>query len=198
MIRCCVLMLAAAAIAAAQTGTPKWSGNRLIDELNWMEFRDVVPSQVKTVLLTVGTLEPHGVANNGADNTAPVAMARAIAAEVNALIAPDIPYGITGSMAAYPGAMQIPEPAFRVRRRWRPRRHQRNSLHSGHRSQAGAQELVLAGDGHALPAARLLDRGSLPFHDRALQARSGLSQRFRPAQSRRLLPQGERQGGGAH
>lgn len=114
MIRRCALILAVAAVAFAQTGSPKWSGNRLMDELNWMEFRDAVPSQVKTVLLTVGTLEPHGVANNGADNTAPVAMARAIAAEVNALIAPHIPYGITGSMAPYPGAMQIPEAAFRA------------------------------------------------------------------------------------
>jgi len=106
-------LLLAAPLAIAQT-TPKWSSNRLMDELNWMEFRQVVPAQISTVLLTVGTLEPHGVANNGADNTAPVAMARAIAADVNALIAPHIPYGITGSLAPYPGAFHIPEPAFRA------------------------------------------------------------------------------------
>ena len=110
-LRFMAVSLAVVWVAAAQ---PKWSGSRVLDELNWMEFRQVVPSQVQTVLLTVGTLEPHGVANNGADNTAPVAMARAIAGDVNALIAPHIPYGITGSLAAYPGAMQIPEPAFRA------------------------------------------------------------------------------------
>ncbi len=87
------VLLLAAPLLVAQT-TPKWSGNRLMDELNWMEFRQIVPSQVSTVLLTVGTLEPHGVANSGADNTAPAAMARAIAAEVNALIAPHIPYAL--------------------------------------------------------------------------------------------------------
>ena len=32
-----------------------------------------------TVLLPTGTLEPHGVVNNGADNTAPTAMAKTIA-----------------------------------------------------------------------------------------------------------------------
>ncbi|MGH9649778.1 MAG: creatininase family protein, partial [Terriglobales bacterium] len=49
----------------------------------------------------------------GADNTAPVAIAQAIAGDVNALIAPHIPYGITGAMAPYPGALHIPEDAFR-------------------------------------------------------------------------------------
>jgi creatinine amidohydrolase len=63
---------------------------------------------VKTVLLTTGTLEPHGVINNGADNLAPVKIAEAIAPAVNALIAPHLPYGVTGSLAPYPGATNIP------------------------------------------------------------------------------------------
>jgi creatinine amidohydrolase len=40
-------------------------------------------------------------------------MARKIAPRVNALIAPVLPYGITGSMEAYPGAFQITESAYR-------------------------------------------------------------------------------------
>lgn len=87
--------------------------SRQMDELNWMHFREIVPAKVKTVLVTTGTLEPHGVVNNGADNTAPVAIANAIAADVNALIAPHLSYGVTGSMAPYPGAMTIPEEAYR-------------------------------------------------------------------------------------
>jgi len=89
---------------------------RLMDDLNWMEFAELVPTRHRTVLLTVGTLEAHGVVNNGADNTAPVAIARGIAGEVgiDALIAPHIPYGVTGSMAPYPGALHIPEDAFRA------------------------------------------------------------------------------------
>ena len=86
---------------------------REMDRINWMEFKDVVPSKIQTVLLPTGTLEPHGVINNGADNTAPTAIAQTIAQRVNGLIAPTLPYGITGSMQAYPGAFQITEEAYR-------------------------------------------------------------------------------------
>ena len=86
--------------------------SRKMDELNWLEFRELVPAKVKTVLLTTGTLEPHGVIANGADNLAPVRIAEAIAGEVNALIAPHIPYGVTGAMAPYPGALHIPAEVY--------------------------------------------------------------------------------------
>jgi len=86
---------------------------REMDRINWMEFKEVVPSRITTVILPTGTLEPHGVVNNGADNTAPFAMAKTIARRVNALVAPTLPYGMTGSMEAYPGAFQINEAAYR-------------------------------------------------------------------------------------
>ena len=86
---------------------------REMDRINWMEFKEVVPSKINTVLLPVGTLEPHGVINNGADNTAPTAMAKTISQRTNAMIAPTLPYGMTGSMEAYPGAFQISEAAYR-------------------------------------------------------------------------------------
>ncbi len=86
---------------------------RELERINWMEFREVVPARVDTVLVPLGTLEPHGVTANGADIIAPVAIARAIAPRVNALIAPVVAYGITGSMDAYPGAFTIPEDAYR-------------------------------------------------------------------------------------
>src|SRR3970282_951273 len=97
-----VSLLGASSSSAQQIPT------RSMDDLNWMEFRQLVPAKTKTVLVTVGTLEPHGVINNGADNTAPVAIAQAIAADVNALIAPHIPYGVTGSMVAPPRARPTP------------------------------------------------------------------------------------------
>jgi len=84
-----------------------------MERINWMEFREVIPSKINTVLLPTGTLEPHGVANNGADITAPVAICRQIAKRLNAMIAPVLPYGMTGSMEAYPGAFQITESAYR-------------------------------------------------------------------------------------
>ena len=86
---------------------------REMDRINWMEFREVVPARIQTVLLPTGTLEPHGVVNNGADNTAPLAIARHIARRTNSMIAPVLPYGMTGSMEAYPGAFQITEAAYR-------------------------------------------------------------------------------------
>ena len=99
-------------LAHNQTGKD-FVSTREMDRINWMEFRDAVPSKIQTVLLSTGTLEPHGVINNGADNTAPTAMAQTIARRVNAMIAPTLPYGITGSLEAYPGAFQITEAAYR-------------------------------------------------------------------------------------
>jgi creatinine amidohydrolase len=86
---------------------------RELERINWMEFREIVPKRVDTVLVPLGTLEPHGVTANGADIIAPVAIARAIATRVNGLIAPVVAYGMTGSMDAYPGAFSIPEDAYR-------------------------------------------------------------------------------------
>jgi creatinine amidohydrolase len=97
----------------AQTTKKDVVSTREMDRINWMEFKEVVPSKIQTVLLSTGTLEPHGVINNGADNTAPTAIAKTIAQRVNAMIAPTLPYGMTGSMEAYPGAFQISESAYR-------------------------------------------------------------------------------------
>lgn len=87
--------------------------SRLMDDLNWMEFKQLVPAKINTVILTVGTLEAHGFINNGADNTVPVALANSIAPDLNALIAPHIPFGITGILAPYPGSLHIPEEPFK-------------------------------------------------------------------------------------
>lgn len=103
------LTLISATWLAAQDTVP----TREMERINWMDFKAAVPSKVSTVLLPTGTLEPHGVINNGADNTAPFAMAKTIAQRTNAMIAPTLPYGITGSMEAYPGAFQISEAAYR-------------------------------------------------------------------------------------
>jgi len=98
---------------AMLAATTLFAQEREMERINWMEFRELVPAKIRTVILPTGTLEPHGVINNGADITAPLAMARAIAPRVDAMIAPAVPYGITGSMEAYPGAFQIPEAAYR-------------------------------------------------------------------------------------
>src|ERR1051325_6835869 len=87
---------------------------RELERINWLELAEWVPAKIDTVLLPLGTPEPHGVAANGTDIIAPVAMARAIADRVNAMSAPAIAYGFTGILDAYPGSFTIPEDAYRA------------------------------------------------------------------------------------
>ena len=96
---------------AGQQNAPS---TRDMERITWIEFREWVPARIQTVLLPLGTLEPHGVAPNGTDILAPVAIAREIAPRVNAMVAPAIPYGFTGIMDAYPGSFTIPEDAYRA------------------------------------------------------------------------------------
>ncbi len=105
--RTLVLLLCAAPALLAQT-------TREMNDLNWMEFRELVPARIRTVLLPAGTVEAHGVINNGADNTAPLALARAMAPKLDALVAPLIPYGVTGSLDGYAGTFQISASAYRA------------------------------------------------------------------------------------
>jgi creatinine amidohydrolase len=97
-----------ATLAHAQPST------REMADLNWMEFREIVPAKIRTVLVPTGTMEAHGVVNNGADITAPVAIARAMAPKIDALVAPVIPYGVTGSLDAFAGTFSISESAYRA------------------------------------------------------------------------------------
>jgi len=108
-----VIAIAAMQVLATAQSNRDVVSTREMDRINWMEFRDTVPSKIDTVLLPTGTLEPHGVINNGADNTAPTAMAKVIAKRTNAMIAPTLPYGITGSLEGYPGAFRISAKAYR-------------------------------------------------------------------------------------
>lgn len=110
----CALCLISVGHTQSVAQTQDAATTREMVDINWMEFKEVVPSKINTVILPTGTLEPHGVINNGADITAPIGIARKIAREVNAMIAPIIPYGITGSMDAYPGAFSISEAAYRA------------------------------------------------------------------------------------
>ncbi len=114
------LVAALAAGTAAQTaaapkgpaGAAKPPTTREMALLCWQEFGELVPARIDTVLVPFGSLEPHGVIPNGTDSLAPEAMARDIAARVDALIAPVLNYGITDAMKAYPGAVSIAAEAY--------------------------------------------------------------------------------------
>lgn len=102
-----LLALASASVAHAQS-------TREINDMNWMEFRELVPAKVHTLLIPTGTVEAHGVTPNGTDNIAPVALARKMAPELNALVAPVVSYGITGSLDAFAGGLTISDEAYRL------------------------------------------------------------------------------------
>ncbi len=108
------LVLAAAALCGAARAQTDGPTTRQMNLISWQEFQEFVPGKIETVLLPVGTLEPHGVLPNGSDNLAPEAMARALAKRVNALIAPTLNYGATGTLQAFPGAFAISEEAYRL------------------------------------------------------------------------------------
>ena len=80
---------------------------RKLEELNWMEFKRLVPKQSDAVLVPVGTIEAHGVTGLGTDNQIPLSIAERIAEPVQALIAPTIHYGITRTLLPYPGSLTV-------------------------------------------------------------------------------------------
>ncbi|NWG14442.1 MAG: creatininase family protein, partial [Acidobacteria bacterium] len=63
------------ALAASAQTPADFVSTRDMERINWMEFKEVVPARIQTVLLPTGTVEAHGVINNGADVMAPVAIA---------------------------------------------------------------------------------------------------------------------------
>jgi len=80
---------------------------RNLEELNWMEFRRIVPKKTDAVLVPVGTIEAHGVTGLGTDNQVPASICDRVADKVNALIAPGVNYGITKSLLPYPGSVTV-------------------------------------------------------------------------------------------
>ena len=99
-------LVACSALSQSQPST------REMNLLGWQEFGELVPARVETVLIPTGTLELHGVLPNGSDNLAPEAMARDLAERLNALIAPTLNYGVTGSLDAFPGIFSIGANAY--------------------------------------------------------------------------------------
>jgi creatinine amidohydrolase len=83
-----------------------------LEEMNWMEFGELVPKKIKTVLLPVGTIEAHGVASLGTDVSIPMFICEKIAGELKAIVAPPVYYGITQSLYSYPGSLTVSSSSF--------------------------------------------------------------------------------------
>ncbi len=101
------ILIALALLAGCVPSAQAAPTTREMNLLGWQEFAELVPGEIETVLIPVGTLEAHGVLPNGSDNLAPEAMARDISGKLNALIAPTLNYGVTGSLDAFPGTFSI-------------------------------------------------------------------------------------------
>ncbi|MFH1686985.1 MAG: creatininase family protein [bacterium] len=85
---------------------------RQLQRLHWLRVRELVPDEIDTILLPVGTVEGHGAACLGTDNVIPEALAADLAEHLNALVAPVVPYGITKSLYRYPGGSSINPETF--------------------------------------------------------------------------------------
>src|SRR5438034_8377256 len=85
---------------------------RRIARMNWMEFAEIVPREVHTVLLPIGTLEAHGITSLGTDNVIPTRLSEALAERLNAVVAPTIPYGVTAHLGALAGGTHVRADAF--------------------------------------------------------------------------------------
>jgi creatinine amidohydrolase len=83
-----------------------------LEQMNWMEFGELVPRKIDTVLLPVGTIEAHGVTNLGTDVSIPMFISERIADDLKAIIAPPVYYGVTRSLYSYPGSLTVSSPTF--------------------------------------------------------------------------------------
>jgi creatinine amidohydrolase len=83
-----------------------------LEEMNWMEFGEIVPKKINTVLLPVGTIEAHGVASLGTDVSIPQFLCEKLAGDLNAVVAPPVYYGITRSLLSYPGSLTVSSATF--------------------------------------------------------------------------------------
>jgi len=77
------------------------------ENLNWADFQNRVPEEFATAIISIGTLEAHGVGPIGTDNIIPIDLVDQIADDLGALVCPPIHYGQVGGLAGYPGSVAI-------------------------------------------------------------------------------------------
>ena len=85
---------------------------RRLGNLNHIELKTVVPDKVDTGLVPVGTIEAHGITPLATDVIIPERMAETICEDVNALVAPVVPYGVTRGLLGHPGTIWIRPETF--------------------------------------------------------------------------------------
>jgi len=80
--------------------------------LNWREFAELVPNQVDTAIMAIGTIEAHGAIPLGTDIMIPEWIIGRLTERFDFVIAPAINYGVTRSLIAYPGSHTVTSETF--------------------------------------------------------------------------------------
>jgi creatinine amidohydrolase len=89
------------------------AGAPRLAELNWKEFRGLVPGKHDAVVIPVGTVEAHGGIPLGTDIIIPEYLAERLGERLNLIIAPAVNYGVTRSLLPYPGSHTVASATFR-------------------------------------------------------------------------------------
>jgi len=79
-----------------------------IEYLTYRKVKQLMESGYRRLIIPIGALEPHGPhLPLGTDNLIPLSLAREVAPEIKALIAPPIHYGVTNSLVGYAGSSRV-------------------------------------------------------------------------------------------
>jgi len=84
-----------------------------LQDYSWIRLAMIVPELTDRVILPIGTVESHGAVPIGADNIIPLNLAEHMVESCNALVAPAINHGITGtSVSQFPGSITVRPEVF--------------------------------------------------------------------------------------
>ncbi|NIO29819.1 MAG: creatininase family protein [Candidatus Latescibacteria bacterium] len=108
------------AVLALSVAIPAFSQKKVKDlkfhhmqDYCWMRLAEIVPEVTDRAILPIGTVESHGACPIGSDNIIPQNLSEIIWDEINALIAPPINHGFTGSsISQFPGSITVREEIF--------------------------------------------------------------------------------------
>lgn len=79
-----------------------------LQDYAWMRLAEIVPKVTDRIILPIGTVESHGACAIGTDNYIPGNLSELIWDKCNALVAPAVNHGSTGtSISQFPGSITI-------------------------------------------------------------------------------------------
>ena len=112
MTRSCTLSLILVLGFCAGTSLAQKSVNDLksqnLQDYSWIRLATIVPEVTDRLILPIGTVESHGAVPIGADNIIPLNLAEHMVKRCNALVAPAINHGVTGtSVSQFPGSITV-------------------------------------------------------------------------------------------